>query len=137
MRLRELTAAPLVATNTVARLSDSPVVQRIFGQYGPNMIEAASDLAQGRYSSAIVNAFQAVAPDLPLPKFARDGLSALSDLQLLSNIIKLGPAAVATFLLVYSQGAGEGEAAELARYRAQQGVNYNSVDSRSPKRSPS
>ena len=120
MRLRELTATPYVAANTVARLSDSPWIQRAFGQYGPNMIQAATDLAQGKYSSAIVNAFQAVAPDLPLPQFARNGLSALSDLQLLANIVKMGPQAVGAFLLLYSKGAGEGEDAELARYRAQQ-----------------
>jgi hypothetical protein len=120
MKISEVTAGQYVASNVVAKTADSPWIQRIFGQYGPNMIQAATDLAQGRYSLALVNAFQAVAPDLPLPKFAKDGLSALSDLQLLGNIVKMGPQAVGAFLLLYSKGAGEGEDAELARYRAQQ-----------------
>lgn len=118
--VNELAAAPYVASTVLAKSVDNPVITRVFGQYGPNMLQAATDLAQGRYSAAIVNAFQAVAPDLPLPKFAQNGLSALSDLQLLSNLVKLGPAAVGAFLLLYSKGAGEGEDAELARYRAQQ-----------------
>ena len=109
-----------MASNLVAKTVDSPWLQRVFGQYGPNMLQAATDLAQGRYSLALINAFQAVAPDLPLPQLAKNGLSALSDLQLLSNLVRLGPSAVGLFLLVYSKGAGEGEDAELARYRQQQ-----------------
>jgi len=118
--ISEVTAGQYVASNTVARLADSPVLQRIFGQYGPGMMQAATDIAQGKYSSALVNAFQAVAPDLPLPKFAQNGLSALSDIQLLSNIVRMGPAAVGTFLMLYSKGAGEGEDAEIARIHQQQ-----------------
>lgn len=123
--LNELNAGTYVASNMIAKTTDTSWIKRVFGQYGPNMLQAATDLAQGKYSSALINAFQAVAPDLPLPKFAKGGLSVISDLQLLSNIVKMGPAAVGTFLLLYSKGAGEGEDAEIARMHQQQDLARN------------
>ena len=109
--------APTVTGSAAAATHSNPIVKAL-GNYGPGIASAASDIAQGNITGALLNAFTAVAPNSNIPALAKVGNYA-SMLQLLWNIAK-NPVTLGAFLALYSPGLNAGEDEEIRRIHAAQ-----------------
>jgi hypothetical protein len=118
MRLTEITN-PLTPAHTTALNITGVADSSRWARYGPAVLQAVEEISKGRYTTALVTALKAAAPDLPINSRVQQGLSTASDLELLSTIVR-NPAALATFLATFSRGAGEGEDEAMKRIHAQQ-----------------
>jgi hypothetical protein len=118
------TVAPTLAGNSVSSAAN-PLLKSL-GQFGPGIVSAAQDLVSGRYPSALLNAFTAVAPNVNINPAVRSFASTLSNLQLLLNIAK-NPLTLGAFLAIYSPGLNSGEDAEIRRIHAAQDAAQNRV----------
>ena len=90
-----------------------------WAQYGPGILAAAEQLSQGKPTTALVTALRTAAPKLPISKGVQQGLDKISDLELLSTIVR-NPSALAVFLATYSRGLNTGEDDAIKRIHAQQ-----------------
>jgi len=87
-----------------------------WAQYGPGILSAAEQLSQGKPTTALITALRTAAPKLPIGDRVQQGLDKISDLELLSTIVR-NPSALATFLATYSRGLNGDEDSELQRQR--------------------
>jgi hypothetical protein len=90
-----------------------------WAQYGPGVLQAAEELAKGRPTKAVITALRTAAPKLPISKGVQQGLDNVSDLELLSTVVR-NPSALAAFLATYSRGLNTGEDDAIKRIHAQQ-----------------
>jgi hypothetical protein len=104
---------------TAAQNSDMHWIIQALGKFGPGVVSAAQDIMSGNYSSALLNAFTTVAPNVPINTTVKNTASIMSNLQLLFNVAK-NPATLGAFLALYSPGLNNGEQAEIARIHAAQ-----------------
>ena len=110
-----------VAPTLIGQAAKSPGVEGILKHltnYGPGMASAAYDVAQGNWTSALLNAFTTVAPNSNVKLLAQAG-DVANTLSVLKSIAS-NPYTLGLFLATYSPGLNAGEDAEIARIHAQQ-----------------
>ena len=114
MRLREFNT---VASVNTAVGANQAAEHSKWAKYGPGVLTAAEQLIKGKPTTALVTALRTAAPTMNISPSVQQGLDTVEGLELLNTIVR-NPSALATFLLTFSKGAGEGEDEEIQRQHA-------------------